>query len=153
LDLGPRGRRLFSACYCAAIVLVIAWGVSQPDNAFGFQMFNETTSLTISLERRVQRGRQRVPAPGGVWQARGPDGKVRTFRWSDHVKDGVLGTLELPRHASYGLDGQLFRLRQALAYVLEHTPEDTETEALVAVVEASKNGRPPERIRLTARRR
>jgi hypothetical protein len=134
---------------------VIAWGAKAPDHAFGFQMFNEASSITISLERRVRRGKARVlvPAPGGVWRARGRDGTARTFRWNDHVKDNVLGRLEDRRHASYGLEGQLFRLKKALAYVLEHIPDDAETEALVAVVDASKNGRPLERIRLTAVRR
>jgi hypothetical protein len=155
LDLGPKARRVFAALYVAAFVAVVGWGLKAPDHAFGFQMFNETSNLTISLERRVRRGGKRVlsPAPGGVWQARGADGKERTFRWSDHVRDGVLGQLEVRRHASYGLDGQLFRLRQALGYVLEHIPDDTETEALIAVVDASKNGRPPQRVRLTAVRR
>jgi hypothetical protein len=146
---------VFSALYVVGIVSAIAAGAREPDRVFGFQMFNETSTLNISLERRVRQGKKRVtvPAPGGVWQARDRSGVVRDFRWTDRVRDRVLGHLEVKRAASYGLEGQLFRLKKALADVLAHIPEDAETEALIAVVEASRNGRAPERIRLTAVRR
>jgi hypothetical protein len=141
--------------YVAGALLAITAGIRTPDNVFGFQMFNETSKISVSLERRVKQGKKRVsvPVPGGEWRARDRSGTLRTFRWSDRVRYGVLRTLGVRRAASYGLDAQLFRLKHALADVLAHVPDDTETEALTAVVDASKNGRPVERIRLTAVRR
>jgi hypothetical protein len=155
LDFRPAARRAFAALYVIAMVSAIAAGIREPDHVFGFQMFNETSKLEIALERRVRRGRlvKVEPVPGGVWRARDRAGVLREFRWSDRVRDRVLGRLEIRRPAHYGLEGQLFRLRKALADVLAHIPDDTETEALTAVVKASHNGRAPERIRLTAVRK
>ncbi|HEY3495650.1 MAG TPA: hypothetical protein VGK73_13225 [Polyangiaceae bacterium] len=141
--------------YVAGLLLATAVGMSQPDRVFGFQMFNESSTIEISLERRVRRGGKRSvePLPDGSWSARDRNGTVHRFRWTDRVHYGALGTLGVRRHASYGLDAQLFRLKRALEDVLRNIPDDAETEALIAVVEASRNGRPPERIRLTAVRR
>lgn len=152
LDLSRRARRIFAAAYVLGLAAIIVAGQRAPDHVFGFQMFNESSRMKIQLFRRVAHGSKTrlVPAPGGTWQARDKHGTLRTYRWNDRVKDGVLGRLETRVHASYGLEGQLFRLGRALEDFLLHIPEDTETKALVAVVETSKNGRDPERVRLTA---
>ena len=146
---------MFAALYVGGMVLAIGAGMRQPDHVFGFQMFNESSTIEISLERRVRQGGKRVhvPVPNGEWSARDKNGKLHEFRWNDRVRYGGLAALGVRRHASYGLEAQLFRLRKALEDTLRHIPDDAETEALIAVVSASHNGRPPERIRLSALRR
>lgn len=141
-----------AACFFGYLALQ-AWLVIsaqwRPDFVFGFQMFNESSTLTIRLFRKVrQRGRERlIPVRDGAWQAKDARGERRTFHWSDRVRDGVLGVLDRPVHASYGLEAQLFRLRFALRDVAAHLADDRETVALVAVVEPLKNGRTVPEVR------
>jgi hypothetical protein len=68
------------------------------------------------------------------------------------VKGWRLNTLGVSMHASYGLSTQLFRLQAALEDVASHIPDDAQTRAVVAVVRASHNGRPPQTIQLRAER-
>lgn len=141
--------------YVVALVGVIVVAQENPDHVFGFQMFNESSRLRIELYRRV-RGAPRgelVPVVDGSWQARDRRGNLRTFSYHDRIRDRTLGTLNQSVHAPYGLDGQLFRLKLALEDVLEHTRDDKETKALVAVVDTVKNGRPGPQLRVTAVRR
>lgn len=121
----------------------IAWGQGAPDHALGFQMFNESSRLSIQLFREVKRKGKvvRVAVPNGTWRAPDASGKVREYRWGDRVKASPLYVLGESRHASYGLDAQLFRLQAALDYVVRNTPQDTTTRALIAEVQTVKNGR------------
>jgi hypothetical protein len=93
-----------------------------------------------------------VPIADGRWQARDAAGRLRDHAWQDRVKGWRLNTLGVWLHASYGLSAQLFRLQAALEDVASHIPDDAQTRALVAVVEASHNGRSPRTIRLRAER-
>jgi hypothetical protein len=130
----------------------IAWGQRTPDHAFGFQMFNESSRLTIHLKREVKtkRGRQLVAVPGGHWRAPDASGTMRDYSWRDRVTGYPLNTLDYNLHAPYGLDAQLFRLQAALNDVAAHIPDDTRTLALVAEVETVRNGAPGETVRLRA---
>jgi len=153
LDLGPRARVVFAMVYATVMAWVIGSAQWRPDHVFGFQMFNQSSKINIRLLRRVRGRRAPVPIVNGGWQARDARGMVHDFRWEDRVKDPVLRVLEKPVHAKYGLDGQLFRLEQALADVLAHIPEDAETTGLIASVGTLKNGRFPTTVRLEAERR
>lgn len=93
-----------------------------------------------------------VSVPDGTWQARTRTGALGTFSWTDRVQFGQLMQPGVWKHASYGLDAQLFRLEHALADVAAHISEDTETAALVAIVETRKNGRPAGSRELVAER-
>jgi len=150
LDLGPRARAVFAALYIALLVAAIAYGQLAPDHVFGFQMFNESSKLRITLFREVSTpsGRRLVPVVDGTWRARDEANEVRTFRWNDRVRSGPIRRLDRFVHASYGLDAQLFRLERALLDVARHTPGDRETRALVAVVDTLKNGRDPQTLRI-----
>jgi hypothetical protein len=152
-DLKPNGRALFVVAFLGLELSAIAWGLRAPDHVAAFQMFNESSSLTVQLYREVQRKRRRVlvPVADGKWQARDPSGTQRDFSWHDRVKYEPLSKLGVRVHASYGLSAQLFRLQAALDDVAAHIPQDTQTRALVAVVEATHNGR-PRTIRLRAER-
>jgi hypothetical protein len=155
LDLSPRLRGAFFCAYLLAQLALLVRAQGLPDFVFGFQMFNASSDMRVSLFRQIRRkGRPRlVPVQGGGWQALDHSGKVHEFHWQDRVRDGVLGNLDRYVHASYGLAAQLFRLQFALRDVAAHLPGDDETEALIAVVDTVKNGRPPEQVRFVEKRR
>ena len=154
-DLSPRLRGVFFCAYLIAQLALLVRAQNSPDFVFGFQMFNASSDMKISLFRRIRhKGRARVvPVRDGAWQALDHSGKAHDFHWQDRVRDGVLSHLDRYVHASYGLDAQLFRLKFALRDVATHSPGDDETEALIAVVDTVKNGRPPEQVRLEEKRR
>jgi len=152
LDFGPRLRAAFAVLYVIVIVWVVASAQWRPDHVFGFQMFNQSSTLEIHLARQV-RGRAEVPVVDGSWRARDRSGRVREFRWDDRVKDSVLRDLDVPVHAKYGLEAQLFRLQFALEDVLAHIPDDAETKAIRATVATTRNGRSSGIVRLRAERK
>ena len=131
----------------------IAWGQRTPDHALGFQMFNESSRLTIHLFREVERKRRRVlePLPDGRWQAPDSSGHQRSYAWHERVRYAPLNVLGQSKHARYGLGAQLFHLQAALDDVMRHIPDDTTTLALVAEVETMRNGVPGS-VRLRAER-
>lgn len=153
LDLGPRARVVFALVYVFVMAVVIVGAQFRPDHVFGFQMFNQASNIETHLFRRVRGKRKPVPVVDGTWQARDRRGTLRTFRWNDRIKDPVLGVLDRRVHARYGLEGQLFRVPDALEDVLAHLRNDAETTGLLAEVWASKNGREPELVRFEANRR
>jgi hypothetical protein len=122
----------------------IAWGQRTPDRALGFQMFNETSRLTIHLFREVKQKRKRVlvPVPDGRWQAPDASGRLRDYAWQDRVLSRPLSVLNKSVRARYGLAAQLFHLQAALDDAVRHLPEDRETLALVAKVDTLRNGLP-----------
>jgi hypothetical protein len=106
-------------------------------------MFNESSSFRFDLFRRVKAGRRSrvVPMPDGEIRLRGPRGEPQTLRWSDRVHDSNLSSPGVLRHASYGLDAQLFRLQRALDDFASHVPEGDDTEAILALTQGTRNGR------------
>jgi hypothetical protein len=150
LNLGTKGRTVFAAVYVLVQVVLIATVPMRPDKTFAFQMFNESSTLAISLSRRVR-------GPGGIvrdlpisgrWEANDGNGVRHTFDWNDRVRDPIVGTLGRPVHAAYGIDAQLSHLQGALDDVMAHLDRDVETTALVADVEIRRNGRGPTHVRL-----
>ena len=154
LNIPLRLRAVFFCGYLLVQLSLLVRAQTSPDFVFGFQMFNASSDLKISLFREVRRkGRTRlIPVRDGSWQIKDRSGAVHTFRWQDRVHDGVLGNLDRSVHASYGLEAQLFRLRFALRDMARHLPGDTETESLVAVVDTLKNGRDRGQVRFQERR-
>jgi hypothetical protein len=137
-------RAAFVIAFFGLELVGIAWGQRTPDHALGFQMFNETSHLTIHLFREVegQRTRMLVPVPNGQWQAPDASGKLRDYAWRDRVHYSPLKVLERRVPARYGLAGQLFHLQAALDDMVRHIPDDTSTLALVAKVDTLRNGVP-----------
>lgn len=146
LDFTARRRLAFALAFFGLELAGIAWGQRTPDHVLGFQMFNESSRLTIHLFREVERRGQRVllPVPDGRWQAPDASGQLRDHAWQDRVgaQSVPINTLERSMHASYGLAAQLFRLQAALDDVVRHLATDPQTRALVAKVETLQNGRP-----------
>ena len=154
LNLSPRLRPVFFCAYLATQLALLVRAQSSPDLVFGFQMFNASSQLKISLFRQVRRhGRSRLIAVReGMRQTKDGAGMRHTHRWQDRIRDGHLGTLDQFVHAAYGLDAQLFRLQFALRDVVQHLAGDEETEALIAEVDTLKNGRETGHLRLKAER-
>jgi len=154
LNLSPRLRAPFFCAYLLVQLGLLLRAQRTPDLVFGFQMFNASSQLKISLFRKVRRhGRVRVvPVRDGVWESKDRAGTRHTYRWQDRVRDGHLNNLEQFVHASYGLDAQLYRLEFALRDFVRQLPEGEETEALIAEVDTRKNGRETAHVRLQADR-
>ena len=139
LDLGPRARVVFAACWIVGQATLVLTAGARADPAFAFRMFPEASTLEIRLSREV--GGHVVPAPGGEWSARDADGQLRHFSWHDRVRDPILSAVDARVFASYGVDAQLARLQRALDDVADHVPEDGETVRLRADVVVRRNGR------------
>lgn len=154
LNLSPRLRPLFFCAYLATQFFLLLRAQSSPDLVFGFQMFNASSELKISLFRKVRRrGRSRVvPVRDGAWETKDRAGARHSFRWQDRVHDYHIGTLDQFNHAAYGLDAQLFHLQFALRDFVQHLPGDEETEALIAEVDTLKNGHEAGHVRYQADR-
>lgn len=145
-------RAAFVALFFGLELAGIVWAQRAPDHVLGFQMFNESSQLTIHLFREVAKKHKRVlvPAPGGRWQAPDASGTLRDHAWQDRVRYFPLTELERSVQAKYGLSAQLLRLQAALDDVVRHIPDDTSTLALVARVDTVKNGVPGPQLQLRA---
>jgi len=154
VDLSPGARAAFVAIWLLGQSALVLTAGRRADAAFGFRMFSESTTMTITLSREVRaptgEGTVLVPVEDGRWVARDRDGLPHRFAWNDRVLDPVVGTLGLTMHAAYGGAAQLERLQAALDDVATHVPEDADTHALVADVVLQKNGREPQNLRLTS---
>jgi hypothetical protein len=138
VDLGPRARVIFAACWIAGQAALVLTAGARPDAVFGFRMFPEASTLEIHLAREVD-GRF-VATPGGEWSAHDDEGQLRHFSWRDRVRDPILSALDARVFASYGVDAQLARLQRALDDVADQVPEDRETTRLRADVVVHRNG-------------
>ncbi len=152
LDLGPRARVAFAACWILGQGALIVTAGARPDGVFGFRMFPEASTIEVHLSREVQGGRL-LPAPGGEWSARDAAGQLRHFSWRDRVRDPLLSAVDQRVFASYGAAAQLARLQRALDDVADHVPEDGETQRLRAEVVVRRNGGEPARVVLVSRPR
>ncbi len=109
-------------------------GYSDPPKYFAFQPFNESSTWRADVVRVTSDGRRipvEQPWPGG-------------YDWDELVRWRVLERPGVVRHAYMGVGASLDFLDQALAWVAENTPDDTETLFLEARTEAYRNTRGPE---------
>jgi len=155
LDIGMRGRPWFAGAYLGLQAALVLSAGHRPDGVFSFQMFNESSRIAITLQRRVVApgGGTTVVLSDGTWDASDESGAVHRYRWTDRIRDPILSTLGRPVHASYGVAAQLFRLQRALDDVAEHLDGDVETKSLVADVRVWQNGRDGYETRLESRAR
>jgi hypothetical protein len=146
----------------ARILFALGWLVLQgalvltaerrADGAFGFRMFSESSTISVSLSREVGHPdgtRTRVHVDEGVWLARDGSGTTRRFSWFDRVRPGF-AVFDQEVHARYGARAQLERLQAALDDVAAHTEGDTETKRLLLDVTIRRNGREPEVFHLAS---
>jgi hypothetical protein len=150
-DLGPRGRVIACSVFFGSELLLVATAGMRSDRSYGFRMFPESSSITVHVSRRLGDGTL-VPVEKGRWRARDCDGEAHDIVWSKMVRSPAPWRLDAPVPAPYGVESEVHRTRDALRWVALHTPEDCETRALVAKVDARRNGRPAEEVDLEASR-
>jgi hypothetical protein len=140
LDLGARGRTVVCALFFGSELLLVATAGMRSDRSYGFRMFPESSSIVVHVSRRLDGGRL-VPIEAGRWQAHDCSGRVHSFVWGAMVPFPAPSRLDDPVGAPYGVESEVHRTRDALAWVATHTADDCETRALVAHIEQKKNGR------------
>ena len=141
LDLRPRARVIFAACWMVGQAALILSAGMRPDGIFAFRMFPEASTMEIHLWREA--GGRWVRAPQGEWSAHDSAGQLRHFSWRDRVRDPILAAVDTRVFASYGADTQRARVGWALDDTADHLPEDGETTRLRAEVVVWRNGREP----------
>lgn len=149
LDLGPRGRTIACAVFFASEAVLIGTAGMRSDRSYGFRMFPEASSITVHVSRRLVDGTL-VPIEKGRWRALDCRGEAHDVVWSKMVRPPAPWRLDGAVSAPYGIESEIHRTRDALRWVADHTPQDCETRALVAKVDARRNGRPPEEVDLEA---
>lgn len=131
---GGHARRIVRRLIVAAVVLgqltMIVVGYDSDHKTFGFQMFPESSRWRADIVR-VETDGSRTPLDED-WE----------YRWADLVRGRGLTNPFVEHHADSGLRNQLGYFRGALDWVAEHTPDDTTTLYLEALVTYSDNGRP-----------
>lgn len=151
LDLGPRGRTIACAVFFGSEAILVATAGMRSDRSYGFRMFPESSSITVHLSRRLDDGSV-VPVEKGRWEARDCSGAPHVVVWGKMVRSPAPWRLDVPVGAPYGVDSEVHRTRDALRWVLDHATDDCDTRALVAKIDARRNGRPPYEIELEAAR-
>jgi hypothetical protein len=130
--MGVRSRVIARRVVVAIVVLAqltfVVRAYFSDHREFGYQMFPESSTWQAEIVRVTSDGR-RVPI-SDPWHG---------YRWSDMVRSRGLARPDVRHHADAGLDNQLAFLDAALDYVAGHTPLDTETLYLEAVVTAWHN--------------
>lgn len=129
-------------------VLVATAGM-RSDRSYGFRMFPESSSIIVHVSRRLADGAL-VPIENSRWEAHDCAGVAHDFVWKSMVRAPAPWRLDGPVGAPYGVESEIHRTGEALRWVIEHTPDDCETRALVARVEARRNGRPVKDVDLEA---
>jgi hypothetical protein len=141
LDFGPRGRTVFLALFFGSEAVLIGTATMRTDRSYGFRMFPESSSVTVHVQRRLD-GATLVPIVENRWQANDCQGNAHQFMWNKMVRSPAPFRLDRSVGAPYGVENEVQRTADALRWVADHTPDDCETRAFVATVEARKNGRP-----------
>lgn len=154
VEFGLRARVAIAALYLSLQTVLILTSQRRPEHAFGFQMFGESSTVRFSLLREVEapsgHGTLTVHAYDGEWEARSADGTLHHFSWRDRVKVPALAVFDTTLEAGYGAAAQIARMQAALDDVAEHTPNDAETERLLADVIVKRNGREPAVVHLAS---
>ena len=122
------GRRVVVVAVVAAQAFFVARGYWSSHKEFAFQMFPRAEITRVTADW------QRIPITE-PW-----DG----YRWGELVDSRGLSTPSERHHADAGLDNQLAFLDAALDWVAVHTPLDTETQYLEAVVTTWHNTDDPQ---------
>ncbi len=135
-------RRIVVVVVVVAQMTFVVRAYHSPHKEFGFQMFPESSRWQAEIVRVTDDGR-RIPI-SEPW-----DG----YTWSQLVRVRGLSSPSVRRHADAGLDNQVAFLDAALDYVADHTPRDTETRYLEAVVTTWHNTDDPKTVVLRSRER
>jgi hypothetical protein len=151
LDLGPRGRAIACLVFFGSEAVLIATADLRSDRSYGFRMFPESSSITVHVSRRLSDDSV-VPVEQARWKARDCSGAPHTIIWGKMVRSPAPWRLDAPVGAPYGIDSEVHRTRDALRWVLDHTPDDCETRGFVATIDARRNGQPATQVTVEAAR-
>ena len=121
---------------------LVARGYWSDHKELAFQMFPESSTWRADIVRVTADG-DRIPITE-PWAG---------YRWADLVEGRGLDRPDQRRHADAGVDNQLAFLDSALDWVAGHTPRDSETLYIEAIVTYWHNTDPPEVVRLRSRDR
>ena len=135
-------RRIVVVVVVVAQLTFVVRAYHSAHKEFGFQMFPESSTWQADIVRVTADGR-RIPI-SDPW-----DG----YTWSQLVRVRGLSRPAVRHHADAGLSNQVAFLDAALDYVADHTPRDTETRYLEAVVTTWHNTDDPETTVLRSRDR
>lgn len=139
----PRWRaRLVRAFFVGVLLtqaVLVLRSYDDPHNFFGFQPFNESSTWKADVVRVTADGR-RIPIDEPWPTGSGDD----SYDWDDLVGWRVVQHPERMKHAYSGLDASLDFFDEALDWVADHTPADTETLYLEAEVTGFRNTRGPD---------
>ena len=124
-------RRGVIAVVVVAQLTMVVVAYDSDHRTFGFQMFPESSRWRAEIVR-VDTDGVRTPLADD-WE----------YRWSDLVRGRGLTNPFVDKHADSGLRNQFRLFQGALDWVAEHTPDDTTTAYLEAVVTYTDNGRGP----------
>ena len=116
-------RRIVVVVVVVTQVCFVVRAYHAPHKEFGFQMFPESSTWQAEIVRVTTDG-QRIPI-SDPWEG---------YQWSQLVRSRGLSRPSVRHHADAGLDNQIAFLDAALDYVADHTPRDTRTRYLEAVV-------------------
>ena len=116
-------RRAIVATVLVAQVGLVVRGYWSDHKEFAFQMFPESSTWQADVVR-VTIGGERVSVVE-PWAG---------YRWADLVPERGMAHPGVRHHADAGLDNQVAFLSAAIDWVADHTPRDTETRYLEAVV-------------------
>jgi hypothetical protein len=128
-----RAAQVFVVVVLAAQVGLVLRAYHDPHKFFGYQPFNESDTWQAELWRVTADG-ERVPVVEGRWSG---------YDWDDLVGVPRLTGPDRLRHASAGAAATVDFLDEALDWVADHTPADTETRYLEAEVTWYHNTRGP----------
>ncbi len=135
-------RRIVVVVVVVAQLTFVVRAYHSAHKEFGFQMFPESSTWQADVVRVTADGR-RIPI-SDPW-----DG----YTWSQLVRVRGLSRPSVRHHADAGLSNQVAFLDAALDYVADHTPRDTQTRYLEAVVTTWHNTDDPETTVLRSRDR
>jgi hypothetical protein len=138
LARSPSRRTLFAAAWLMLQAALVLTAGRRINHAFGFRMFEESSTVQLHLERLVDDGGS-LPIDA-AWTTHDCEGRAVRYRWADLVRSGPV-RLDAPLLAPYGADAGLLRARAAVAWVATHTPRDCETRGFAATVTRVRNGR------------
>ena len=133
----PRSRwrriatRLFVLVIAGGQIFFIVRAYEDPHVHFGYQPFNESSTWQAEIYRVTERG-HRISCRNG-WFG---------YRWEELVRDRVGWPWQLG-HADSGVDSTMIFMQEALDWVADHTPDDTESVYLEADFTYYRNTRGP----------
>ncbi len=157
MSYGPRAplssnlRTVAAIAWIAAQLTLVLTASRRPDAAFGFRMFPESSTISVSLTRSVRGplgAPLRLPVHDGTWSAHDEAGVPHVFSWRERVRRPELTTFDVEMSASYGAAAQLARWQAALDDVAHHVTRDAETRRLHLEVKVRRNGQEPRVVQL-----